>query len=427
MADNFVARKNAQWMVISGKPDVCKTPMGSAIPPIPYPIVSMIGQSTSIVPHVQSNGDPFFVFDSSYVPTVIGDQAGVALGTGSSTVGKYCWPAEKSSSVQAGSKLLVRHDDKFEMNGNFTGDEAAKKAARFKCRQGQIEAGKASNDPNVREAAGNFERNNVAVEKAKLAADVYDPSKGPPPGWKNVSDDPEAMAKLGLKPSDMSVPGQQFRAQVYEPDPAVFGDSMRTSVVFKGTTPSSGQDWLNNVQQGVGMESPYYRRAVNIGTSVGDSGASVDMVGHSLGGGMASAASRASGSPGWTFNSAGIGSGTVAQYGGSVHTLAVENINAYRVSGEVLTGLQEQGIKGTLGAGLLGLVTGGPVGALVGMAAKVGLSSGMANALGTKFDLPGSGMNPVGRHGMDQVIDGIEQKKTEDQTTIANATGVKCG
>jgi hypothetical protein len=425
MADNFIVRKNATWMVISKSPDVCKTPMGSATPPIPYPIVSMLGQSTSIVPTVNANDDPVFVYDSSYVPTVIGDQAGVALGTGSSTVGKYAWPAEKSDSVRAGGKLVVRHDDKFEMNGNFTGETAAAKAARFKCRQGQIEAGKASNDPNVREAANNFERNNVAVEKAKLAQDVYSDGKNPPTGWKNVSDDPEAMAKYGLKPDDMAIKDREFRAQVYEPDPAVFGDAMKPSVVFKGTTPTSTQDWVNNVQQGGNFHSPYYEQAVNIGTRVGNSGANVDMVGHSLGGGMASAASRASGTSGWTFNSAGLNSSTVTRYNGTLNTPAVENIMAYRVKGEFLTGIQEQGLKGTLGAAGVGLL-GGPIGAVIGAVSKVGLSAMLPDAVGTKFDLGGTGMNPVDRHGMVQVIPGIEAEKKKDQATISAATGKHC-
>jgi Domain of unknown function (DUF4150) len=425
MADNLVARKAPEWRVIYKTPDVCKTPMGSATPPIPYPTTALLIQSTSVTKTVNSNSTPLTVFDASYMPTVIGDQAGVALGTGSSTVGKHCWPAQKSDSVKAESRLLVRHGDEFKMNGNFTGETAAAKAARFKCRQGQIAAGKASSDPKVREAASNFERNNVAVEKAKLAQDVYSDGKNPPTGWKNVSDDPEAMAKYGLKPDDMAIKDREFRAQVYEPDPAVFGDAMKPSVVFKGTTPTSTQDWVNNVQQGGNFHSPYYEQAVNIGTRVSNSGANVDMVGHSLGGGMASAASRASGTSGWTFNAAGLNSSTVTRYNGTLNTPAVENIMAYRVNGEFLTGIQEQGLKGTLGAAGVGLL-GGPVGALIGAVGKVGLSAMLPNAVGTKFDLGGTGVNPVDRHGMAQVIPGIEAEKQKDQATISAATGKHC-
>ncbi|MCF8991901.1 DUF4150 domain-containing protein, partial [Pseudomonas carnis] len=35
----------------------------------------------------------------------------------SNTVGGKCYPLEKSSTVRAEGKLVVRHDDKFWMNG----------------------------------------------------------------------------------------------------------------------------------------------------------------------------------------------------------------------------------------------------------------------------------------------------------------------
>ncbi|QNP49092.1 hypothetical protein H9K75_02775 [Diaphorobacter aerolatus] len=110
------------------------------------------------------------------------------------------------------------------------------------------------------------------------------------------------------------------------------------------------EDWKNNVQQGVGLDSDYYRSAVNVGKNVNESGADVEFSGHSLGGGMASAASRASGRPATTFNSSGLNDGTVAKYGGTVHTPSTENIQAYRIDGDVLTGAQEQSVRGTVGA-----------------------------------------------------------------------------
>ncbi|WJD68534.1 hypothetical protein QQ994_18135 [Pseudomonas asiatica] len=35
MADNVMARQQTKWTVISIAPDVCKTPMGSSVPPVP--------------------------------------------------------------------------------------------------------------------------------------------------------------------------------------------------------------------------------------------------------------------------------------------------------------------------------------------------------------------------------------------------------
>jgi putative lipase involved disintegration of autophagic bodies len=56
-----------------------------------------------------------------------------------------------------------------------------------------------------------------------------------------------------------------------------------------------------------------------IGEKMEDSRADVEIVGHSLGGGMASATSRASGLPATTFNSAGLSPNTVAQYGDQIN------------------------------------------------------------------------------------------------------------
>lgn len=268
-------------------------------------------------------------------------------------------------------------------------------------------------------ATTRFEENINSVERAQLASNVYNPDSGAPEGWKNISNDPQALAKYGLKPTDLEQPGSQFRAQFYEPDPNVFGDDLKPTVSFKGTTPTSKQDWANNLRQGLDMESPYYQRAVKIGNSLERMEVDVDITGHSLGGGMASAASRASGLPATTFNSAGLHPDTVERYGGSV---LPSQITAYRVDGEVLTGLQEQGFKGTLAAAGAGIVAGGPMGALLGGLAKIGLSAGMHDAVGERRALPSSGGNPVTRHGMDQVIAGIESQKSEDQARLSKAT-----
>ena len=100
---------------------------------------------------------------------------------------------------------------------------------------------------------------------------------------------------------------------------------------------------------------------MDIGKKVGGSEADVDFSGHSLGGGMASAASRASGQPATTFNSSGLNDGTVEKYGGTVHMPSTENIQAYRIDGDVLTGAQEQNVGGTLGAMAGGGVVAGPL------------------------------------------------------------------
>lgn len=138
-------------------------------------------------------------------------------------------------------------------------------------------------------------------------------------------------------------------------------------------------DWKNNGAQGLGMASDYYKRAVGLGEQLSKSGQQVDIAGHSLGGGLASATAMASGMPGWTFNAAGLNSGTVEKYGGSLLG-STENIQAYRVEGELLTKIQEVNLWEDF------KTVKGHVPALI---AKEELSAVMPNAAGIAHDLPG--------------------------------------
>ncbi|GLZ68848.1 DUF4150 domain-containing protein [Burkholderia contaminans] len=390
-----MARKDGQWTIVSMMPDVCKTPMGGSTPPVPYPVTASLGDSQMTSKTVFANGNPIVRFDSSFAPDTIGDQAGVAHGIESGTVGAKCWPIDHSKTVRVESKMIVRHSDQFWMNGNYVGKDA--KAARWRGRKAQIAEAKekvgslppGAERDKLQAAANRFETNNSVVEQAKLAQNVYNPKLDTPEGWNNVSGDPAKLAQYKLKSGDFSIPGTNFRAQVYEPDKDVFGSDFKPQVVFQGTDKTSMSDWKNNLLQGMNKDSAYYSRAVSIGKALAKSGADVDIVGHSLGGGMASAASRTSGLAATTFNSAGLNPSTVARYGG---TPVASDIQAYRVEGEVLTAAQEK---------------------------SHGL---MPTAVGEPHILPGQG-GSIAKHGMDKVIDGIEQQKTEDQTTILKAIG----
>lgn len=290
----------------------------------------------------------------------------------------------------------------------------------FDCRGALIEQGKQHEDPDVVAAANDLNRLQQDAEYAKLSGNVYG-SDAPPPGWSNISDNPEKLAKYGLTKSDLTKSGSDFRAQVYEPDPAVFGDTMKPTIAFKGTT--TGEDWKNNLKQGVGMQSDYYENAVKIGNKVGDSGnaSKVHMTGHSLGGGLASGAATASGSNATTFNAAGLKSSTVEKYNGEEQPT---QINAYRVEGEVLTGIQEQGWKGTAAAAAAGSILG--PGAILGGLAKIVVSALAPDAKGTKYDIPPTSFDPVRRHLMADVNNGMEQKLEEAESKLESATGTKC-
>lgn len=406
MAENVVSRKQTLWMSVSVAPDVCKTPMGGSTPPVPYPVVSKLEPAKDASHSVHANESRVQKHDKTVMPTTEGDEPGTAKGVVSGTVGQQSWSQEHSPNVKANDQPVVRHDDKTQMNGDKKAQDKADKAARHKCRREQAEEAKKSSDPETRKAGERFDKNIKGAEMGRLSNDVYDPEKGGPTGWKNISNDPEALARHGITPDQLTGPGA-YRAQAYEPDPDVFGNdpSMRPTVAFQGTTGLFNGDMGANLGQGTGLGSQYYNQAVGIGNSVGASGSQVDFTGHSLGGGLASAASQASGRPGTTFNAAGLNSSTVPNPRGDG-----SQIDAYRVDNEILTGAQEQGWKSTAMFGL----------------SKVLLSSVMPNAVGNKIDLPGESWSPLTRHKMGEVQKGLEKQKKEDQDKIAAKTGKKC-
>ncbi len=274
-------------------------------------------------------------------------------------------------------------------------------AIQWANQQAIIAAGLASADPKVQAAARDLQRTVKAQQMAKLADAVYHPGTAPP-GWKNISNDPEALKKLGLKPGDFQVAGTNFGSQAYAPDPAVFGDSMKPTVAFKGTESLKpwGDDMENNFEQGAGMDSPYYSQAVSIGKQIRDSGnaANIDLTGHSLGGGLASAASETSGSTATIFNASGLNPETLPLYGATQQPSSITN---YRVDGDILTGMQE---------GKLGPISDAT-------------SAVMPPAVGQQVDIPGTSTFTFDRHKMPDVFYGMNSTVADQQSSLLSQLG----
>lgn len=182
-----------------------------------------------------------------------------------------------------------------------------------------------------------------------LSADVYNDTPNPPDGWRVAGQDD--LDRLRLTPDLLERSDSSFRARVYVSDE---GGETRYVVAFRGS--QTGEDWLNNGKQAVGAASEHYDKALRIGQRLAAVGADVTLTGHSLGGGMASAAALASGHQADTFNAAGLHSSTIdaAKAGGR----ATPDIDAYYLRGDPLSALQDGGdraILGGLGAAIFGL------------------------------------------------------------------------
>ncbi len=248
------------------------------------------------------------------------------------------------------------------------------------------------------------------VEQARVAKAIYlkyDPDapadlKRPPPGFLEPTDD--ELAGLGLTRKDLTPAGTEFKAAVYKKDPDLWGKNPKPAfdLVFRGSTLAK-EDWQNNFAQNANNESSYYKRATLIGNAIAKAGATdqVQLVGHSLGGGLASAAQGGSGAIATTFNAAGLNPNTVARYSKVSDRTAAESskIVAYRVEGEAVTQLQESGMSQHF--------------------------SHAAPGVRQTTPTTSEALSPNDRHAMDEVIASIEKQKTADEMTLKNGRAGK--
>lgn len=262
------------------------------------------------------------------------------------------------------------------------------------------------------------------VENMRCAKHVYlanDPDApaelrdNPPPGF--LKPTPEQLKHMGLNKNMLHAEESNFRAAVYVKDPAVWGPNPKPGYVlaFRGSTPAD-EDWRNNFNQDANQEAPYYENAVQIGNALAGMHADVHIVGHSLGGGLASAAQGGSGLTASTYNAAGLHPATVARYSRDVEHMAAEaqKITAIRVKGEVLTKTQED-LRNSKGLSLL-------ANDAVGMKRDIIPShdQGYFDQLKDKNKLDNTDLYDTYLHGMDEVIDSTEMTKASDEASLKN-------
>lgn len=256
------------------------------------------------------------------------------------------------------------------------------------------------------------------VENMRCAQHVYlanDPNAPPelrqqmPPGF--LKPTPDELSAMGLNEKMLNPPDSNFRAAVYKKDPAVWGDNPQPPFVaaFRGSTPEL-EDWQNNFAQDANQESSYYQRAVRIGNRLARHGVKIHFVGHSMGGGLASAAQGGSGLTASTYNAAGLHPKTVASYSQDASHMAAEaaKINALRVEGEVLTQTQESGGLSLLANEAVGIKR--QLQPATTAAGLEQLKSQGKVAKDTKLD--------AHLHGMDEVIAAMEQQKSADEAAL---------
>lgn len=186
-------------------------------------------------------------------------------------------------------------------------------------------------------AANRLAENNRVVEDARLAKDVYEDS-GAPEGWARID---AADLPPEFKDIVLNDPNTGFNAAVYRSD---IDGSYR--LVFRGSESDNVQDildWTTNAQQGTGNGAAQYNQAIALAHAFAQAYGpdNVGIVGHSLGGGLASAAALATGIHANTFNAAGLHPQTMQDNGILTYGFADGLIDTYKTDGELLTYLQE--------------------------------------------------------------------------------------
>lgn len=109
--------------IVSLSPDVCLTPVGSSVVPIPYPIVDYCGHDMGYTPSVFFTGKKAMVMRSC-TTHVHGDKPGTKKGVKSGAVEDVCEPIGHADQVRAEGSHVIRHLDRFWMNNRNTQGEA---------------------------------------------------------------------------------------------------------------------------------------------------------------------------------------------------------------------------------------------------------------------------------------------------------------
>ncbi|QWL80387.1 PAAR domain-containing protein [Aeromonas hydrophila] len=393
------------------------------------------------------------VFINGNAAARVGDAIGcggsVAAGSGNVIIGdspyqspaKSCaeQTAKKRLPLLALSPMLVPWQTLLEWAAPVALPEAektlteAQRKLRYQARKQLSE--RAAKVPGLVDAGKRLGFNNDSILRAEAAKYVYEVDELN----RGVIKDKLSASPVGLQLIDTKkIPG--LEATEFTDKESGFGAALFKSSInnenmltYRGTNNgvTGKMDWMTNIAQGlVGAETKQYTQAMDLATQVQDAVASPSsplvLVGHSLAGGEASAGVGVTGLPGYTFNAAGLHANTVSRKGGLPLDKIGELITTQAVDGEILTMLQGTGKLAvpTLFAGI-GSAVGGTSGAAIGGALGGMLLAGGAlpAAAGKMLPLPSQGGNPVARHGMDQVIAGIEAQKSEDIGTITSKLG----
>jgi hypothetical protein len=115
-----IVTKSKRFYCVSIVPDICLTPVGPTMVPIPYIIIGEFSEATGVSPNITSNGEPVVIHASTVIPSVRGDEAGTGKGIKSGTVGGRVQAMEMSSTLSFNGERALRVGDLVYMNDKNT-------------------------------------------------------------------------------------------------------------------------------------------------------------------------------------------------------------------------------------------------------------------------------------------------------------------
>ena len=110
------ARKDIAFYSVTVAPDVCLTPVGGGMEPVPYQLFADLSGSMKCIDSVRFNQKPCYVYDYSLAPFVVGDEPGTGGGVRSGVNRGRVWADEASENVRATRYRIVRVGDLTWMN-----------------------------------------------------------------------------------------------------------------------------------------------------------------------------------------------------------------------------------------------------------------------------------------------------------------------
>lgn len=117
---NETVTQSSRFYCVSLTPDICKTPVGSSTPPLPYTIIGEFSAAQNASPNVKSHSEPVILHQRSTIPSVTGDAPGRAGGIKSGTVGKQVDTKVASPIHHANGADLVQVGREVWMNARNT-------------------------------------------------------------------------------------------------------------------------------------------------------------------------------------------------------------------------------------------------------------------------------------------------------------------